>query len=126
MTGNWENTPMSIAYFSRENKQILQNGIRAGVFRASGGKYKIAEQSDENLSMIMRAMYLQHSANQPTHIREQIQAINQHVLDYCIPKIYGEVKGYLRYLYDASTLVVPLANPNYVSKDKVLELKPFF
>mgnify|MGYP006270135563 CR=1 FL=1 len=126
MVGNWENTPLSIAYFSKENKQIIHNGIRAGVYKASGNKYTIAEQSDENLNMIMRAMFLQHSANQPTNIPQQIQALNQHVLNYCIPRIYSEVKGYLRYLHDASTLVVPLSNPVYASKDKVLELKPFF
>ena len=126
MIGNWENTPLSRAFFSKENKQIIHNGIRAGVYKLSNNKYTIAEQSDENLNMIMRAMFLQHSANQPTHIPQQIHALNQHVLNHCIPRIYSELKGYLQYLRDASTLVVPLANPTYVSKDKVLELKPFF
>ena len=126
MTGNWENTPMSNAFFSKENKKILQNGIRAGVYSMSKGKYTIAEQSEDNLNMIMRAMYLQFSANQPDHISKQIQALNTSVLNYCIPQIYGEAVGYLKYLHDASTLVVPIANPIYTSKDKVLELKSFF
>ena len=32
MNGNWENTQLSRSYFSPENQQILQNGIRAGVY----------------------------------------------------------------------------------------------
>ena len=126
MTGNWENTPMSTAFFSKENKKILQNGIRAGVYTMSKGKYTISEQCDDNLNMIMRAMYLQFSANQPTHISQQIQALNTSVMNYCIPQVYSEAVGYLKYLEDASTLVVPIANPIYSSKDKVLELKSFF
>ena len=33
------------------------------------------------------------------------------VLDHSIPKVYGEAQGYIKYLHDASTLVVPLAAP---------------
>jgi hypothetical protein len=76
--------------------------------------------------MIMRAMFLEHSQNRPTHLREQIAELNKYVLDYCIPKIYGEAQGYLKYLQDASTLVVPLSNPIHTSLDKTLELKSFF
>jgi hypothetical protein len=76
--------------------------------------------------MIMRAIFLEHSQNRPTHVREQIEGLNRYVLEYCIPKIYGEAKGYLKYLQDASTLVVPLSNPVHTSLDKTLELKSFF
>ena len=76
--------------------------------------------------MIMRSMFLEHSQNRPTHLTEQLEELNRYVLDYCIPRIYGEAKGYLTYLKDASTLVVPLSNPVHTSLDKTLELKPFF
>ena len=29
--GQWDETPLSKAYFSKENIQIIQNGIRAGI-----------------------------------------------------------------------------------------------
>jgi signal transduction histidine kinase len=45
MTGNWSDTPLSKAFFSVENQQILQNGIRAGVYEQSRGKYMISQQS---------------------------------------------------------------------------------
>ena len=126
MTGNWVDTPLSIAFFSQENQQILQNGIRAGVYKMSGNKSIISQQSNPNLKIIMRAIFLEHSKNNYTNIRNQIEVLNQHVLKYSIPRIYGETQGYLKYLQDASTLVVPLSNPIYMSPDKTLELKPFF
>lgn len=126
MIGNWADTPLSIAFFSQENQQILQNGIRAGVYKMSGNKSIISQQSNSNLKIIMRAIFLEHSKNNYTNIRDQIEVLNQHVLKYSIPRIYGETQGYLKYLQDASTLVVPLSNPIYMSSDKTLELKPFF
>jgi len=126
MTGNWANTPLSNAFFSEQNQQILQNGIRAGVYSHSNGKYLISQQSNSDLKMIMRAMFLEHSENRLSHIVEQIQELNNYVLNYCIPRIFGEAQGYLKYLQDASTLVVPLSAPVHTSLDKTLELKPFF
>jgi hypothetical protein len=126
MTGNWVDTPLSIAFFSQENQQILQNGIRAGVYKMSGNKSIISQQSNPNLKIIMRAIFLEHSKNNYTNIRNQIEILNQHVLKYSIPRIYGETQGYLKYLQDASTLVVPLSNPISMTLDKTLELKPFF
>ena len=49
------------------------------------------------------------------------------MLNYVVPKVFNEAKGYLVYIRDASTLVVPLSAPvSSVSYDKTLELKPFF
>ena len=33
--GQWDETPLSKAYFSQTNIQIIQNGIRAGVYKKS-------------------------------------------------------------------------------------------
>jgi hypothetical protein len=126
MTGNWADTPLSKAFFSQMNQQILQNGIRAGVYQKSGNKFVISQQSNPDLKMIMRAIFLEHSQNRLDQIREQIEELNRYVFDYCIPRIYGEAKGYLKYLQDASTLVVPLSNPVCTSLDKPLEFKRFF
>ena len=111
MTGNWNDTPMSLAFFSDKNMQIIQNGIRAGVYNDSGGKYDIGPQDCDSLKIIMRAIFLQYSANLEQNIAGQIQQLNQMVLDYAVPKVYGEAQGYIKYLYDASTLAVPLAAP---------------
>jgi hypothetical protein len=124
--GIWLDTPLSKAYFSVQNQQIIQNGIRAGVYKLSNEKYVISEQSDSELKIAMRTIYLNHCENRTGNIKEQIQELNQYVLDYCVPRVYGEAKGYLQYLKDASTLVVPMAHPIHTSTDKTLELKPWF
>lgn len=126
MTGNWADTPLSKAFFSQQNQQILQNGIRAGVYNRSNGKYVISQQSNSDLKMIMRSIFLMQSENRMTHQVDQIRELNAHVLDYCIPRVFGEAQGYIKYLHDASTLAVPLATPIHTSLDKTLELKPFF
>jgi hypothetical protein len=109
--GQWDETPLSEAFFSKENIQILQNGIRAGVNHMSNGQYVIGPQDCDSLKIIMRGIFLQYSANLPTQVMQQIQELNKMVLDYAVPKVFGETKGYIKYLYDASTLVVPLATP---------------
>jgi hypothetical protein len=109
--GQWEDTDLSNAYFSRENIQIIQNGIRAGVYAKSNEQYVIGPQDCDSIKIIMRAIFLQYSINNPTNIQEQINALNQMVLNYCIPKVYSEAQGYLKYLSDVSTLAVPLEHP---------------
>ena len=37
--GLWSQTPLSQAFFSQQNIQIIQNGIRAGVYNRSNGQY---------------------------------------------------------------------------------------
>jgi len=111
LIGIWDKTPLSTTFFSRENIQIIQNGIRAGVYERTGNKEIIAEQDCDTLKIIMRGYFLQYAKNEPTNISQQISALNQIVLDYCIPKIVSELKSYKTYLKDVSTLVKPLARP---------------
>ena len=75
----------------------------------------------------MRSVFLTYSANKPDGIPQQIGALNQIVLDYCIPQVYGEAQGYIKYLEDASTLVVPMAHPAKVDvKNNTLSEKFWF
>ena len=127
LQGNWEKSTLSVAYFSKQNIQIIQNAIRAGVYKLSKEQYLIGPQSEDTLKIIMRSVFLQNSANMQCHITEQIEALNKIVVDYCVKQIYGEVQGYLTYLHDASTLVVPLQRPVMSNtNNKSLELKKFF
>jgi hypothetical protein len=75
----------------------------------------------------MRSVYLQYSANQPNNVTQQIEELNKIVLNYCIQQVYGEAQGYLKYIDDASTLVVPIAHPVMANNtDRTLELKTWF
>ena len=125
--GLWTDTPLSQAFFSEQNIQIIQNGIRAGIYQISNGQYVIGPQDCDSLKIIMRSVFLQHAANQPTNIPNQISELNKIVLNYCIQQVYSEAQGYMKYINDASTLVVPIAHPVMASEnDRQLELKRWF
>jgi hypothetical protein len=123
--GQWDETPLSKAYFSHQNIQIIQNGIRAGVYQKSNKQYTVAPQDCDSLKIIMRSVFLQHAANQPNNIASQIEELNKIVLDYCIHHVYSEAQSYMKYLHDVSTLAVPLSTPIVESqKDKNNYLMP--
>ena len=127
MKGNWYRTQLSDTFFSPQNVQILQNGIRAGVYKMSGGQYVIGQQSEDELRIVMRSIFLQYSQNLPTNIKEQIARLNKFVLDYAVRQVYGEAQGYMKYKYDVSNMYEPIARP-ILSKtnDKQLLLKKWF
>ena len=75
----------------------------------------------------MRSVFLQNSANQPGNYQIQIAELNKIVLNYCIQQVYSEAQGYMKYIDDASTLVVPIAPPVMTSNnDRQLEFKSWF
>ena len=127
MTGNWYDTQLSNAFFSANNVQIVQNGIRSGVYNKSNKQYVIGEQNQDELKIIMRSIFLQYSKNLPDNIPRQINELNKYVFDYAINQVYNEADGYMKYKRDASTMWTPLAPPilSY-SNDKQLELKKWF
>ena len=128
LEGNWNPNVLSCAFFSSDNIQIIQNSIRAGVYEASKGRFKIGPQNEDSLKIIMRSIFLQSALNLPTHIEEQIKALNKLVTDYAVPQVSSEATAYIKYKNDVSNLAVPLANPAYVSQKGQfpLELKPWF
>ena len=74
----------------------------------------------------MRAIYLQNSLNTPDNVTKQLEDLNNIVIEYCVPRINGEVNGYIKYKEDASTLPVPLDKPMSVYIDRSVEFKRFF
>jgi hypothetical protein len=126
-TGIWENSPLSGAFFSKENMKILQNGIRAGVYQKSGETQVIGEQDYDTLKIIMRSIFLENAKNAPNDIRGQIQELNQIVMNYCIDQIMVELKGYMIYLKDITSMHVPIDHPKMSNvKHKDLQMKNWF
>lgn len=125
--GLWEDTQLSKAYFSRENIEKIQMGIQQGVYHKSNGQYSISYQDEATLNIIMRSIFLQNSVNQGNDIEGQVDQLNNMVWNYSIPQVYGAAQGYVKYIYDVSTLVNPIDPPVFSkTNDKQLELKPWF
>lgn len=121
-----EPSVLSKAFLCYENRIIIQNGIKAGVYKISNEQYIIDKQDNDVLNSIMTGIYLQYALNKPDNIKKQIEDLNKMVIDYCVPKVFGEVKGYMQYKFDASTLVVPLTNPISTYNSRELVLNNFF
>jgi 2-C-methyl-D-erythritol 4-phosphate cytidylyltransferase len=109
------------------NAQIIQNGLRAGVYELSKHDIILPPQNIDQLKIIMRSIYFQFAENKQHHIQEQVARLNKIVLDEIIPKVYNEAMGYLKYMQDQSSLVVPMERPLHHDRNyKQLELKPWF
>ena len=127
LIGEWENNVLAQVYFSAGNIQIVQNALRAGVYEMSEQKYVIPPQNMDTLKIIMRSVYMQYAKHYATEITKQVEELNKLVLDYAIPSVYNEAHGYMKYLQDQSSLVVPLELPQHHDRQyKQLELKNWF
>tara|TARA_A100001015_G_scaffold313624_1_gene421276 strand:- start:118 stop:612 length:495 start_codon:yes stop_codon:yes gene_type:complete len=125
MVGNWNNTELSDTFFSSANISTIQYNIQKGVYNMSKGAYEVGQQDCDTLKIIMRSIFLQYSANSPTNIQAQVNALNKLVLDYAVPQVYNSAQSYMKYCNDASTLVVPIDKPMSTSTNKTLEFKRF-
>jgi hypothetical protein len=99
-TGNFQTTKLSDMFFSLENIDHLQNKIIVGVYKKTDGKYKITKQSEDELVIVMKSIYLQYGKNNDTEIQMQINTLNKYVLDYCINDVYVNLQQYIKYIDD--------------------------
>lgn len=126
LSGIFEETTLSKVYFSSANIQIIQNGLRAGVYNMSDKKYVVAPQNIDTLKIIMRSIFLQHAQQTEDGIKEEVTRLNSMVLEYAIPNVYNEVEGYIKYCRDQSTLVTPMDLPQKTDREyKQLEMKHY-
>lgn len=127
MIGNWTDSSLSLAFFSGENIDILQNGLRAGVYNMSNGKHIIERQNENELKIIMRSVFLQKSKNSPDGITQQIEVLNKNVLDYAVKQVYNGIVTYDHYRKDINTINMPIEPPqNSRLNNKQLKLKSWF
>lgn len=125
LNGIYEESELSNLYFSKANIQIVQNGIRAGIYEKTNKEHIIPPQNIDNIKIIMRNIYIQYAENQ-NNITSEIERLNQLVLGYIIPQVHGSLVSYLKYIKDQSTLVIPLELPNQSDRDyKQLEMREF-
>lgn len=119
--------PISELFFSKHNIFILQNGIRYSVFKKTNDLKIIGNQSEHELLIIMRSIYLQYCKHKPYNIVEQVKELNSKVIDYAVPNILVELNQYVNYKKDASSLPIPLEHAKNVSSagTKILYTREF-
>tara|TARA_Y100000389_G_scaffold153207_1_gene153374 strand:+ start:1227 stop:1697 length:471 start_codon:yes stop_codon:yes gene_type:complete len=119
--------PISELFFSKHNISILQNGIRYSVYKKTNDLKIIGNQSEHELLIIMRSIYLQYCKHRQYNIVEQVKELNSKVINYAVPNIVVELNQYINYKKDASSLPIPLEHAKYVSSagTKILYTREF-
>ena len=98
--GNVQRTPLSDAFYSQPNVDRNQNMIVCGA--AAMGE-KIGRQSDDELFIIMRAIFLQEAKHSKTlPIQAQVDALNKSIVDFCVPRIVKAKRAHCTYMQDAN------------------------
>jgi hypothetical protein len=114
LLGIQELTPFSRLYFSDKNIAELQKLIRYNVYIASDKKYKIGEQDESEIKIIMRSVYLQYQQGIPTTpkgITDGIRRLNRISINQLLPDLLSNIMQYIGYVKDASSPLKPLVHP---------------
>lgn len=112
LRGNWDHTPLSDAFFTRKNVDVIQRQIQQEVYRMSGPKKWVIDPQDvDELKMVMRAMYLQYGKNNNFNLEGQLNELNELVVKWAAPRIMSEIEQYNYYINDISHMPVPLQQP---------------
>ena len=85
------------------------------VSNKTSGKHNIGNQSENELMIIMRGMYLQYGVNLQTDVVEQVKDLNKKVLDFSVPRILVDLEQYDKYVQDASQIHIPMERSTNVS-----------
>jgi len=109
LMGIQERTPLSSLFFHPHNLNTIQAELQYRVFQKTG--IRIGRQSDEELRIVMRSVYLQDSVNQSRDLRNQITKLNETVLDYCVKNAASNALQHKQYMADASTMPIPMTHP---------------
>lgn len=132
LMGHMHTSPLSKLYFSYENMQALQLGMKNLVYTKSCNKFLIGKQSEDELLTVMRSIFLQNAKHLPYDVIGQVRELNGLVLAYVVPRILSELDMYQTYLKDVAN---PPGLGNFTrgeatsikgSDSKQLEFKKFF
>jgi len=127
LEGIQERSLLSDIYFSEDNINLLQDLIRHNVWIMSNKQYNIGKQSNTELIIIMRAIYLEYSQNLNCKIKEQIKRLNDKVLKYSIDVIIPNIKQQKEYInqLDKPLNMIDRGLSTSITGDKIKEITRF-
>jgi|TARA_B110000483_G_C18131925_1_gene517970 hypothetical protein len=104
---------LSKAFFSKRNIECIQGQIHKSVLQKTN--YRIGRQSDLQLQIIMRSIYLQYSKNMTCDYAGQIRELNKKVSDYSVDRVVIEISQFLEYRKEVSNMPDPISLPKNLS-----------
>jgi hypothetical protein len=97
-------------FFSNENIDLINKQLILSVFKKTNGEFKISNQKNEDLIIVMRYTFIEYAKHLPYDIRNQIKELNTIVVGQILPNIITQItqrKEYLRVI-SAPREILPL------------------
>lgn len=102
-------TPLTEAFFSDRNIQLIQNAIIQQIKSRLG--HTITNQNQDQVLIVMKFVYRDTPNNQYLDVSQQVESLNKRSIDVLVDLTITGLKQYLTYVRDASTLPQPLPLP---------------
>lgn len=100
LTGTFKSSLLSDLFFSQENVDYIQTQIIYRVYEKTQKKHVVGRQSDDELIIVMRSVYLQHGKNYDFDLDKQVNKLNEIVLDYCVDNVFVNLTQHVEYIKD--------------------------
>ena len=111
---------MENVFFSNDNINIINKKLILAVYNLTNKKFKIANQSNESLIIVMRYIFINYAKHLPYHIKEQTDELNNLILKEIIPNIITNITQKVNYLSYINERPALLALPISTNKTKTL------
>ena len=117
LKGIIQESPMSNLFFSDLNVKAIQMTIRYIIFTEK--KKKIGFQSENELFVIMRSIYLQNANSVLTSDKmlTNLKTLNEKVVSYSVKNVSDQIDQYDGYLEKISSAPVPMEHPRQANTD---------
>jgi len=103
-------------FFSKKNIRRIQMKIRNEIYERTNHKYRLdVDQSEQDLLVVMTALYKEKAKFIPKHIIRQVKKLNNSVVDFITPDMITEIKQYYGYIDEINKPLVPNERPVNVS-----------
>ena len=110
-----ERTPISDMLFSKINIDHIKYLISMLIKHKYGYQITAESQSDDQILIIARSIYLQHCKHLPENVAQQVAELNMKILTWVVPRVASNIQGDLTYQRDHGSQPLPMAHPVNVS-----------
>ncbi len=117
-------SPLMRAFFSEDNLDAVQDALRDAVKRLTG--FVIDRQSDDQLLIVMRAIFADHAQNSPRDVAAEVKRLDHGVVTTVLDQVISGITSYLAYLRDASRMRTPIARGAATSIKGLTTTLPLF
>jgi len=104
-------TELPSGFFSDDNILQINRKLIYQVFKNTNGEYKIKPQSNEQLLIVMRYVFLEYARHLPYGVKEQIYELNCRVISEILPNVITNAQQHIGYLKQIEKIREPLPLP---------------